>query len=390
MTAEHLRRVLSQTPDLPQGRVGTDGGTRWFTLTEVDILRRHFSKVAARHTGRGKIHGPIRPPGARAPLIALAGPLGRTGRSGSLLHLACAAALGGYRILVLDADPAGRLAADLGADIAPLRETTLMPLIARSCGVHLRQVNAGRLDRGEPPLPMDEVIAAALEQTVADLIRPTVWPGLDVIAAAPELMLADSQINTWRSTSRSWHPAKALAAALDREGLRDRYDLILCDTGRGLGPLVLSVLTSADIMLIPQAASRDSGLTSMIRALQDQEAEATMTARALGQSALRLNWRAMAGLTVNLTSPDPRSRSRVGARAESHGPALLPDPLPYISQVADEQAAHFYALDYRAVGRLPYAPLRDACNAAWRGVEAIVATLWAEDAQAHSESKSLI
>lgn len=401
MTPEHLRRVLGQTPALPQGRAGTDGGTRWFTLTEVEILRQHFTRVAARHTGRGKLHGPLRPAGARAPLIAVAGPLGRTGRSSTVLHLACAAALAGYKVLVLDADPAGRLATQLGATrgstrgttrgagLTPGADPTVLPLIARSCGVHLRQINVGRMDRGEPPLPMDEAIATALEQDVTALIRPTAWPGLDVIAAAPDLLLADSQMAAWRSTSRSWHPAKALATALDREGLRDRYDLILCDTGRGLGPLVLSVLTSADVLLIPRATAdavrqdgtqRNDGLAPLARTLQLQEAEAAMTARALGQPAVPFGWRRSVVLPI-------RSAPETGAIAgDQLGLAVLPHPLPYVPQVANGQAAHLYALDYRDTGRLIYAPLRDACDAAWRGVAAVLAGLWAEDA-ASSESE---
>lgn len=393
MTPEHLRRVLAQNPDLPQGRVGTEGGTRWFTLPEVAHLRQHFTQVASRHPGRGKTYSPVRPAGAQAPLIVLTGPQGGVGRSTCLLHLAVAAALGGARVLVLDADPAGQLAAQLGAPPvfgALGTDATLLPLIARSGGIHLRQLNAGRMDRGEAPLPMDEVIATALDQDDATaLIRPTIWPGLDVIAAAPDLLLADSRIAAWRSAMRSWTPAKALAAALDREGLRTRYDLILCDTARGLGPLALSVLTSADILLIPWMAGdvaaqpQADGLATLARALQVQQAEATMTARALGQPALQFGWRRIVVLPIR-SAPG----TEVVAVGQS-GPNLLTHPLPHVPQVANGQAAHFYALDYRDVGRLTYAPLRDACDAAWAGLAGVLAGLWAEDA-ASSESEPVV
>ena len=242
MAPEHLRRVLAQHPELPQGQTGTEGGTRWFTLADVAILRHHFAAVAARVPGRrSKAYAPLRPLGGRAPLMTFCAPLGDAGRSTGLLHLACAAALAGYRVLVLDADPAGRLSEDLGAaPIHPAGNPGLVSLIARSCGGHLHQVNAGRMDRGEAPLPLDDVMVTALETDSATLIRPTAWPGLDVIAASPALLLADQQITAWRSALRSWQPARALATALDRDGLRDRYDLILCDTGRGLGPLILA------------------------------------------------------------------------------------------------------------------------------------------------------
>lgn len=360
MAPEHLRRVLAQTPDLPQGRAGTEGGTRWFTPAEVATLRRHFIAVGARHPGgRSRAYAPQRPAGARAPLITLCAPLGRAGRSTTLLHLACAAALGGYRVLVLDADPAGQLATALGADPDQPDggSPALVPLIARSCGLHLRQVNASRMDRGEAPLAMDETMAAALETDAAALIRPTVWPGLDIIAASPALLLADQQINAWRTALRSWQPATALATALNREGLRDRYDLILCDTGRGLGPLMLGVLTSSDMLLLPQgsdplSAQTAQGLSALATAVQQQEADARLTARALGQTAPAFDWRRI---------------------------STLPQPVPHVPQVANGQAPHLYALDYRDVGRLTYTPLRTACDAAWKGLAGVLAGFWAED-----------
>ena len=50
------------------------------------------------------------------------------------------------------------------------------------------------------------------------------------------------------------------------------------------------------------------------------------------------------------------------------GPVLLPDALPEIPQVAAGRLRQLYDLDYRDIGRLAYAPLREACEAAWGGV----------------------
>lgn len=381
MAAEHLRRVLRQNPDLPQGQVGgsagpdarSEGGTRWFSLAEVATLRHHFATTGAAH----KSYLPHRPTGALAPLIALTGPLGASGRTTTTLHLACAAALAGYRVLVIDADPGGRLGQVLGATIGAHADgDTLLPLIARGFGLHLRQINAGRLDRGEAPLAVDDSIATALAMDPASLPRPSPWPGLDVIAAHPDLGLADLQIAGWRSAARSWDVGQAVAQAIGAAGLRQRYDLILCDMGRGLGPLNMALLSAADLLLIPvrgqgpDLASPD--LISLVRALQMQEATATMTARALGQPAQPLGWRRLLLLQIG------------AAAASGPGAALgitrLPHPLPLIPQIGTAGTTHFYDLDYRMVGRLPYAPLRDACDAAWRGLADVLAGLWAEDA----------
>lgn len=382
MAAEHLRRVLRQNPDLPQGQVRgsagpdarSESGTRWFSLAEVATLRHHFATTGAAH----KSYLPHRPTGALAPFIALTGPLGASGRTTTTLHLACAAALAGYKVLVIDADPGGRLADSLGADSsATAQGDTLLPLIARGFGLHLRQINAGRLDRGEAPLAVDDSIATALAMDPASLPRPGAWPGLDVIAAHPDLGLADLQIAGWRNMARSWDAGQAVAQALNvtggGAGFRQRYDLILCDMGRGLGPLTMALLSAADLLLIPvRTAAQGPDLASLASALQMQEATATMTARALGQPAPSLGWRRLMTLQIGAAP--------TFVPTTIPGTTRLPHPLPLIPQINIAGPAHFYDLDYRDVGRLPYAPLRDACDAAWRGLAAVLAGLWAEDA----------
>lgn len=381
MAPEHLRRVLAATPDLPQGSSGVEGGTRWFTPAEVATLRRHFSQSA-----RKTRYQPQRPPDAKAPLITLAQPQGRAGRSTAALHLATAAALAGYRVLLIDADPAGDLAQAL--QVSAATEIGVLGLIARAAARHLRQANEARLDRGEAPLAMDGVLSAALGLHAQDLIRPTLWPGLDLLPAGAGLMQADLQIGRWRMAQARWQPWRALADALDSDGLRSRYDLILCDTGRGLGPLALAMLASADVLLAPlplapgalQALS--AGLEALARALSAMQTEAQITAQALGQTAQPLHWRKLAVLPT-------RARQDAAALLASYaaklGPLLLPAALPEIPQIASGAVAQFYDLDYRDVGRLNYAPQRAATEAAWRGVADLLAALWAEQTTPQSQ-----
>ena len=381
MAPEHLRRVLAATPDLPQGSAGVEGGTRWFTPAEVATLRSHFSQ-----SPRKSRYQPQRPVQATAPLITLAQPQGRAGRSTATLHLATAAALSGYRVLVIDADPAGGLAQALR--IGAAHQAGVHGLIARSAARHLRQSNEARLDRGEAPLAMDAVLGAALGLQAQDLIRPTVWPGLDLIPAAAALMQADLQIGRWRMAQARWQPWRALAEALDSDGLRSRYDLILCDTGRGLGPLALSMLASADVLLAPlpldpgAGRSLSAGLEALAQALSAVQAEAQITAQALGQAAQPMQWRRLAVLPTRARAD---AAAVLAGYAAKLGPALLPSPLPEIAQIANGTAAQFYDLDYRDIGRLIYAPQREATEAAWRGVADLLAGLWAEDSSAQSQ-----
>jgi chromosome partitioning protein len=380
MAPEHLRRVLAATPDLPQGSAGVEGGTRWFTPAEVATLRRHFSQGP-----RKARYQPQRPPNAKAPLITLTQPQGHAGRSVAALHLATAAALAGHRVLLIDADPAGRLARALHAhDPAGLG---VLGLIARAAARHLRKTNEARLDRGEAPLAMDAMLSAALGLQAADLIRPTIWPGLDLIASAPALLQADLQIGRWRMAQARWQPWRALAEAAEDDGLRNRYDLILCDTGRGLGPLALAMLASADVLLAPlplaagALSALQTGLDGLAQALNAVQSEAQITAQALGQSLQPMQWRK---LVVLPTRAGGDTASLLAGYAAKLGETLLPSPLPEIAQIASGQAAQFYDLDYRTVGRLIYAPQRDATELAWRGIADLLASLWAEDSSQQS------
>jgi chromosome partitioning protein len=371
MAPEHFRRVLAATPSLPQGHAGAEGGTRWFTPADLAPLRTHFA------TGPRKArYAPARP--LRAPLVTLTGPTGAMGRSTALLHIATACALSGHRILVIDGDPAGSLGQGLGSTLPGHGDGAegtvgagVLSLIARSAARHLRRLNEGRLDRGEAPQPMDAVLNAALTLGADDLIRPSAWPGLDVMAAPPALMQADLQIAGWRAALRSWPPGQALAAALDEESLRQRYDLILCDTPRGLGPLAMALLTSADTLLAPLPL-REAGLTRLGAGLQAlatatarADAEAQQTAQALGQTAPSQSWQRLAILP---TRAGPDAAHLMAGFAAKLGGTLLPNPFPEIDAVASGQIPQFYDLDYRQTGRLAYAPLREACDAAARAV----------------------
>lgn len=371
MAPEHLRRVLAQNPHLPQGVAGSEGGTRWFSLGDIAALRAHFGAVS-----RGNRYGPKRPAMARAPLVGMTGQTGGMGRSMAVLHLAVGAALAGHKVLVIDADPAGRLGPDLGGTQAI---GDVLSLIARDGALHLQRINQNRIDRGEPPLAVDDLLSEALQTTVDDMIQPTTWPGLDVIAATPALLQADLHLARWSQSLRRWPLTGALAMALDASDLRARYDLILCDTPRGLGPLAMAVLGSADVLLapLPLRPGADqrlgAGLQGLSVAMATLLADEQAMARALGQAAATPRLRRIAVLPTRAGT----GAAALAGFAAKLGDTLLPAALPEIAQLAAAKAPHLYDLDYRDVGRLAYAPLRQSCDDAARGVLQAVANLWA-------------
>lgn len=372
MAPEHLRRVLAAHPDLPQGQ-DSAGETRRFVPGDIDRLRDHFAAAGA----RGRVWRPLAT--GPAPLIALADPGGGSGRSTTVANLATLAGLMGWRVLVIDADPGGDLARQLGAEDSdlPRGEGGVIDLFARDCGDRLVLLNEARLDRGDAPLPLDEGIASALDRDPAGLVRATVWPGVAVMTPPP--MTADLTLAAWMRAARGWMPWRAIARELDRSGLRARFDLVLCDTGRGLGPLALSVLAAADALVVPVRAPAAAGraLAALAAGLREARAEARQVARMLGPAGRRgldeepRALRALRLLPAGLS--DPAGFARLAGVA---GAALLPAGLPALP--GDSRLPLFPALDPRRIGRRDHALLWQAMAAAWEGFAAFASDLRAQ------------
>ena len=104
--ADTLRKKLADDPSLPQGVTEEDGRQRWFSLDEINELRRRVRV-------RGKTLQPERPKG-RAMRIAVSNFKGGVGKTVVAQHLANAAALDGYRVLCVDFDPQATLTHSMG------------------------------------------------------------------------------------------------------------------------------------------------------------------------------------------------------------------------------------------------------------------------------------
>ncbi|MGR3656343.1 nucleotide-binding protein, partial [Paracoccus sp. (in: a-proteobacteria)] len=102
-----FRGKLAADPNLPLGEVEEDGRQRWFSLDEINELRRRI------RVGKKSLLPP-RPAGKRAFRAAIANFKGGAGKSTVALHFAHAAALDGYRILVVDFDPQATLSHSMG------------------------------------------------------------------------------------------------------------------------------------------------------------------------------------------------------------------------------------------------------------------------------------
>lgn len=383
MAPNHLRRSLRAHPDWPQGQAEDQeaGQMRWFTLSDIHRLRRRFAQ-----TGRGGRHLPDRPAGA--PLVlALTHPRPGTGRSTTAAHLAQAAALAGYRVLVLDLCPSARLTRLLGAS----SPATALPLIAIEAARHLREENRLRLSRGEPMLTPD----TDLEGSTFPAPSSTQWAGVSLLGGGIALAAADLRIAGWQNLIRSWRPWSALRDGLAAAGYlapspgpamleaAPRYDLILIDTPPVLGPLTLTALATADILVMPFAATpeerRDTAraLTLLSERLSEIETREGLAARALGEEPPRFRWSALRGVLTRFSSTSQR---RAAAQLQAQmGEALLPVRQEYEPLLADPKGpGTIYAMDYRDIGRDRFAALRRDPDAIAEALFEVMGEVWRE------------
>ena len=105
---------------------------------------------------------------------------------------------------------------------------TVFPLIARDYALGLREENRRRVERGDPPQPLDEMLDTALAKTAAGRRsrRPTGRTST-CIGAQLNLYWAEFQIPVWRMALRGWKLWDALGNALvarrGARGLRPRH-----------------------------------------------------------------------------------------------------------------------------------------------------------------------
>lgn len=380
VAAQHFRRVLRQNPELPQGRAETEGGARWFTLDEVLRLRAHFGQEGS----KAKEYLPYRPAGLPAKVVAVANFKGGVGKTSTAAHLAMSAALDGYRVLVIDLDSQGSMTSIFGARIED-EWGTVFPLIARHYAEHLRAENQRRVDRGEPPLALDDMLAEALKMRAADVIRPTHWPNIDLIGAQLNLYWAEFQIPVWRMQARGWKLWDALSGMLAAEGVLDRYDIVFLDTPPALGYLTINGLAAADILLVPLGASflefDSTGrffdmLHSTFRSIEEGE---NVAARALGRPELSFEWDAVRAV---VTRYDAAQQAEMAGLIQAYmGRTLSPwrqDFTALIGQ-AGESVHGIYEADYRDFNRETYVRGRATFDQTYAGLKELLLGAWQRD-----------
>ncbi|MFC3612717.1 AAA family ATPase [Lutimaribacter marinistellae] len=243
-----FRGKLSADPSLPAGEVEPDGRQRWFSLEEVNELRRRL-----RFNKRSLM--PPRPTGKRAVRAAIANFKGGAGKSTVALHFAHAAALDGYRVLVVDFDPQATLSHSMGlTDVS--EEHTVWGIMARDLIRETERMNAGpqgaesgtALPRRH--LPSSITGLGLGELRITDFIKPTSWPTIDAIPSCANAAFVEFASAQYRHLNPEWSFFAAVSRYLDQIP-DESYDLILFDCPPAIGYQSMNAVFAADVLYIP-------------------------------------------------------------------------------------------------------------------------------------------
>lgn len=267
-----FRGRLAADPTLPTGEVEEDGRQRWFSLDEINELRRRM-KI------NRKTLMPHRPAGKRAIRAAVANFKGGAGKSTVALHFAHAAALDGYRVLCVDFDPQATLSHSMGqSDVA--EDHTVWGIMARDLVRETDRMNhAPQAAESGTALPQRRLPASIRDLglgdlRVADFIKPTSWPTIDLIPSCANAAFVEFASAQYRHLNPEWSFFAAVSRYLDQIA-DDAYDLIIFDCPPAIGYQSMNAVFAADMLYIPSGPgyweydSTTSFIGQLAEALED-------------------------------------------------------------------------------------------------------------------------
>lgn len=385
VAAAHLRRVLRQNPELPQGE--GQGNSKWFTLEDIVAIREHFAAEGA----KDRDYRAWRPEGLPAKVLAVANFKGGVGKTSTAAHLAMSAALDGYRVLVVDLDSQGSMTSIMGGTVEDEWQT-VFPLLARDFASHLEEENKVRRAAGEAEHVFDETLTEARGLDPASLIQSTHWPNIDLIGAQLNLYWAEFQVPVWRMQTRGWALWDSLHNALQDGGMLADYDIIILDTPPALGYLTINALAAADILLVPLGASflefDSTGrffdmIYSTFASIEEGE---NARRRSLGLPETRFEWDAVRALITRFDAGQQTDLANViQAYFGDFMTTYRQETTAMVGQ-AGEQVSGIYETDYREFNRDTYVRGRETFDRTWAEVkEVILATWWRDQAMKEAE-----
>ncbi|MCL7999768.1 plasmid partitioning protein RepA [Brucella sp. 21LCYQ03] len=218
VTQNHIKKLhLDGKGPNPQV---TSSGRRSYTAEQMLELREYLDK-----NGRSdfKRYVPHRRGSEELQVISVVNFKGGSGKTTTAAHLAQYLALTGHRVLAIDLDPQASLTSLHG----------IQPELDRNPSLY----EALRYDEER--------------KSIKELIRPTNFPGLDIVPA--NLELQEYEYETPLAASNKNSPEGRLFFTRISNALKevdDRYDVVVIDCPPQLGYLTLTSLTASTAVLI--------------------------------------------------------------------------------------------------------------------------------------------
>ncbi|MFD1343086.1 AAA family ATPase [Litorisediminicola beolgyonensis] len=270
-----FRGRLAADPSLPAGEVEEDGRQRWYTLDEINEIRRRM-KINRRSLM------PKRPAGKRAFRAAIANFKGGAGKSTVALHFAHAAALDGYRVLVVDFDPQATLSHSMGLSDVP-EDYTVWGIMARDLIRETDRMNAApvaaesgaALPQRQLPASIRDMGLGELRNT--DFIKTTAWSAIDIVPSCANAAFVEFASAQYRHLNPDWSFFAAVSRYLDSLS-PDAYDLVIFDCPPAIGYQSMNAVFAADMLYIPSGPgyweydSTTSFIGQLAEALEDLSA----------------------------------------------------------------------------------------------------------------------
>lgn len=375
-----FRGRLAAEPDLPGGEVEPDGRQRWFSLEEINELRRRM-KI------NRKSLMPHRPAGKRAFRVAIANFKGGAGKSTVALHLAHAAALDGYRVLCVDFDPQATLSHSMGLnDVA--EDHTVWGIMARDLVRETDRMNtATRGAESGTALPQRKIPASIRDMgldvlRVADFIKPTAWPTIDIIPSCANAAFVEFASAQYRHLNPEWTFFAAVSRYLDSIP-DDAYDLILFDCPPAIGYQSMNAVFAADMLYVPSGPgyweydSTTSFIGQLSEALEDLSVGFGNRLPA-GKTALPKTFMDIKFLMTRYEPGNDLHRAMYEAFRKVFGDHLAEHPVEMTRAV--EQSGRFlssvYEIDYREMTRETWRRARDTFDRAYAEFKGNVLAAW--------------
>lgn len=375
-----FRGRFAAEPDLPGGEVEEDGRQRWFSLTEINELRR---KMKINRTSLM----PKRPAGKRAIRVAISNFKGGAGKSTVALHMAHAAALDGYRVLLVDFDPQATLTHSMGLhDVS--EELTVWGIIARDLVHETDRMNAApRAAESGTALPQRRLPASVRDLGLGDLrvtdfIKTTAWPTIDIVPSCANAAFVEFASAQYRHLNPDWSFFAAVSRYLDALP-PDAYDLILFDCPPAIGYQSMNAVFAADVLYIPSGPgyweydSTTSFIGQLAEALEDLSKGFDGTFPA---GKMRLP-KAFLDIRFLMTRYEPGNdlhRAMYEAFCKVFGDTVCKEPIEMTRAV--EQSGRFlssvYEIDYRTMTRETWRRARASFDRGYEEFKACFLAAW--------------